>query len=85
MFISRSLFKQMGKDNRITREDLWRFIQEHKDKAKSEFGGWLIGQEVTRTDKMIMAVDLWNEAVTEKLKQEMVENRKTNFGEVVFH
>lgn len=84
MFISRSLLKQMTKENRITREDLWRFLQEHKDKTKDEFGGWLIGQEVVRTDKMVMAIDLWNDAVTEKLKQELFKRRKTTFGEIIF-
>ena len=68
--IPRSLREQMTKENLITREDLWRFIQEHKDKTKDEFGGWLIGQEVIRTDKMIMAVDLWNDVVQQKLARE---------------
>lgn len=84
MFISRSLLKQMVKENRITREDLWRFIQAHKDKTKDEFGGWLIGEEVVRTDKMVMAIDLWNDAVTEKIKQELFKERRTTFGEVIF-
>lgn len=65
---SRSLLKQMTKDNLIIRIDLWNFIQEHKGKTKDEFGGWLINQEVNRTDKIIMAIDLWNETVGNKLE-----------------
>jgi len=84
MIIPRSLFKQMTKDNRILREDLWRFLQEHKDKTKDEFGGWLIVQEVRRTDKIIMAIDLWNDSVNEKLGREAEELRKAMFGEVTF-
>ena len=67
MKVARSLLKQMTKENLITRQELWDFIQEHKNKPKDEFGGWLIGQEIRRTDKMIMAIDLWNEAVHQKL------------------
>ena len=74
----------MTKDNRILREDLWRFLQEHKDKTKDEFGGWLIVQEVRRTDKIIMAIDLWNDSVNEKLGREAEELRKAMFGEVTF-
>jgi len=85
MMISRSLLKQMIKENEITREDLWRFIQAHKDETKDEFGGWLIVQEVAeRTDKLIMAIDLWNDAVYEKLTQEAYKKRKAMFGEVSF-
>ena len=84
MMIPRSLFKQMTKDNRILREDLWRFLQEHKDKTKDEFGGWLIGQELKRTDKIIMAIDLWNDSITEKMGRELYELRKAMFGEVTF-
>ena len=70
MTISSSLLKQMIKENLITREDLWQFIQVHKDKTKDEFGSWLLGQEVRRTDKMIMAIDLWNDMVQQKLEQQ---------------
>lgn len=68
--ISRSLREQMTWENLIKRIDLWNFIQDHKEQAKDEFGGWLIGQEVRRTDKMIMAVDLWNEMIEQKLRRE---------------
>jgi len=61
--ISRSLRQQMTMENLIKRIDVWDFIQQHKEQTKDEFGGWLIGQEVRRTDKMIMAIDLWNEMV----------------------
>ena len=51
------------KNAKITRQDLWDFIQEHKNKEKDEFGGWLINQEINRTDKQIMAIDNWNETI----------------------
>jgi len=68
MKIPRSLQKEMTKENLIIRQDLWDFIQEHKDKTKDEFGGWLLGQEIRRTDKIIRAVDLWNEVAKEFLR-----------------
>ena len=69
--ISKSLREQMTAENLIRRRDLWNFIEEHKDQTKDQFGGWLILQEVRRTDKMIMAVDLWNDMVYQKLKEEL--------------
>jgi len=71
--ISQSLRKQMTEENLIKRIDLWNFIQDHKGKTMDEFGGWLIGQEVRRTDKMIMAIDLWNEMTEQKLRREEIE------------
>jgi len=68
--ISETLLKQMTtRENLITRQDLWDFIQEHKMRTKDEFGGWLIGQEVRRTNKIIMAIDLWNDAVEQKSRE----------------
>lgn len=66
MGISSTLIKQMTKENLITRQNLWDFLQTHKNESKDDFGGWLIGQEVTRTDNVIMAVDLWNDVVEGK-------------------
>jgi len=68
--ISETLKKQMIKENLIKRQDLWDFIQAHKDESKNVFGGWLLGQEVVRTDKIIMAVDLWDDMVYQKLERE---------------
>jgi len=55
----------MIKKNLITRQNLWDFIQEHRNKPKDEFGGWLLGQEIDRKDKIIMAIDLWNDSIKE--------------------
>jgi hypothetical protein len=66
--IPRSLQKQMIKRNIITRQDLWDFIQAHKTKSKERFGGWLLSQEINRRDKMIMAIDLWNDMINQKLE-----------------
>lgn len=67
--ISHALIEQMTKENQITRQDMWDHVQRHKDKTKDEFGGWLVGQEIKRTDKTIMAVDLWNDIVKRKLEE----------------
>ena len=68
--ISQSLREQMTRGNLIKRIDLWNFIQDHKGKTRDEFGGWLVSQEVRRTEKMIMAVDLWNEMIEQKFRGE---------------
>ena len=69
--ISRSLREQMTEENLIKRIDLWNFIQDHKERTRDEFGGWLLMQEIRRTDKMIMAIDLWNDMVQQKLRWEL--------------
>ena len=68
--VPRSLREQMTEENLIKRIDLWNFVQAHKGRPKDEFGGWLLGQEIRRTDKIIMAVDLWNDVVGQKLVRE---------------
>jgi hypothetical protein len=65
--------KHMNEKGIIKRIDLWNFIQEHKDKTKDEFGGWLIGQEIEATSKIIMAIDLWNEVISDRLKAKFEE------------
>jgi hypothetical protein len=73
MKLSPDLIKKMNEKNIIKRIDLWNFIQEHKDKTKDEFGGWLIGQEIESTSKIIMAIDLWNKVISDRLKEKYEE------------
>lgn len=48
-------------DADIRNRDIWKFIQDHKNKTPDELGGWLIGQSVNPTDKIVKAICAWNE------------------------
>lgn len=52
------------KEEGITPQDLWDFIQAHKDKTKGEFGGFTLGQKFRPSDKIMKAVLFWNEHKT---------------------
>lgn len=45
----------------ITHEELWEFVQEHKNKTKDQFGSWLIGQSYNSRSKVMKAILEYNE------------------------
>jgi hypothetical protein len=55
----------MSERNEITHEDIWNFVQEHKNKTKKQFGGWLLGQTFNPSGSIIKALLEYNEKFTE--------------------
>ena len=47
----------------IKNQDLWDFIQEHKNKTQEEFAGWLIGQQSLKESKIHKAITKYNNLV----------------------
>jgi len=75
------LYEKLKPASTIRRIELWKFIQDLKDKSLDEFGGWLWVQEMRCTSKIVRATDLWNYTVegnedgVKKIKKEIREGR----------
>ncbi len=52
--------KEKPKTNKITYDEIWDFIQTHKNKTKAQFGNWTIEQTFRLTDKIFKAIVRYN-------------------------
>lgn len=62
-------------DDEILNEDVWNFIQTHKNDKRDGFGEWLFNQSFKPTDKVVIAITEYNTCKEETQKYRKEETK----------